>query len=109
MGVTVLQVVLALGVQLWGLKAVGKSQIFVPRWEPPEDLTPSNTPWGLKFSVSLAIWIQSSHHRNSGLTRGLGTKILQVYSKKKKKRKKNVGGEQKLKIKLEKLKMHVRK
>ena len=107
-GVIALQVVLAWGVQLRGLKAVGKSQVFVSRWEPPEDLTPSNIPWSLRLSVSLAIWTQSSHHRSSGLTPGLGTKIPQVYSKKRKKceRCRTIT---KLKIKIEKLKMHVRK
>ena len=107
-GIIALQVVLAWGVQLWGLKAVGKSQVFVSRWEPPEDLTPSNIPWSLRFSVSLGIWTQSSHHRSSGLTPGLGTKIPQVYSKKRKKceRCRTI---RKLKIKIEKLKMHVRK
>ena len=53
-------------------------------------LTPIDIPWGLRLSVSPAVWTWSSHHRSSGPTSSLGTKIPQTswHGKKKKRRKK---------------------
>ena len=48
------------------------------RWGPPGGLNPIDVPWGLRFSVSPVVWTWSSHHRSSGLTFGLGTKIPQA-------------------------------
>ena len=45
---------------------------------PPGDLTLINSPWVLMFSVNPGVWTWHSQYRNSGLTSGLRTKILQV-------------------------------
>ena len=69
---------LAWDIQHWSLQAVGYSWVLMLRWGPPGGHTPIDIPWHLRFSVSLAVWTQSSHHRSSGPTSGLGTKILQA-------------------------------
>ena len=77
----------------------------------------TDIPWGLRLSVSPAVWTRTSPHRSSGLTFGLGTKIPQAlwhakFKKKKKKKERKKGAVQyqrlKNKIKLEREK-YVRK